>query len=125
MKSLEELRKIKERALEIKKIKEGKARVIITIGMATDGIAAGARDTMKAIMDYIREHNLEDVLVTQTGYMGTPEHGPIVDVKVKDAPKVRYGHIKSPQVPKIMEEHVVSGNPVSEWVLELETSEDA
>ena len=55
MKSLEELKKIKERALEMKKMKEGQARVIITVGMATDGIAAGARETMKAIIDYIRE----------------------------------------------------------------------
>ena len=125
MKSLEELRKIKERALEMKRITEGQARVIITVGMATDGIAAGARETMKAIMDYIREHHLEDVLVTQTGYMGTPEHGPIVDIQVKDAPKVRYGHIKSQQVPKVMQEHVLNGTPVSEWVLEIETREEA
>jgi len=83
MKSLEELKKIKERALEMKRIKEGQARVIITIGMATDGIAAGARETMKAIVDFIRERNLDDVLVTQTGYIGTSEHGPVVDVQVK------------------------------------------
>ncbi len=125
MKSLEELRKIKERALEMKKIKEGQARVIITVGMATDGIAAGARETMKAILDYIREHRLEDVLVTQTGYMGTPEHGPIVDVQVKGTPKVRYARIKSQQVPKVMEEHILNGNPVREWALEIGTRDDA
>ena len=120
MKSLEDLKKIKERALEMKRIKEGQARVIITIGMATDGIAAGARETMKAIVDFIRERNLDDILVTQTGYLGTPEHGPIVEVQVKGEPKVRYGHLKEHLVPRMMEQHVIKGEPVNEWVLKIE-----
>jgi (2Fe-2S) ferredoxin len=120
MKSLEDLKKLKERALEMKKMKEGQARVIITVGMATDGIAAGARETMKVIVEYIREHQLEDILVNQTGYMGTPEHGPIVDVQVKGQPKVRYAHMKSNHVSRMMEEHVVKGDPVNEWVLKVE-----
>ncbi|MBD3306739.1 (2Fe-2S) ferredoxin domain-containing protein [candidate division KSB3 bacterium] len=120
MKSLDELRKIKERALEIKKMQEGQARVILTIGMATDGIAAGARETMKAIVEYIRDHELDDVLVTQTGYMGSPEHGPLVDVQIKGQPKVRYGHLKAHRVPRLMEQHVINGDPVHEWVLHVE-----
>lgn len=125
MKSLEDLKKIKERALEMKKIKEGQARVIITIGMATDGIAAGARETMKAIVDFIRERNLDDVLVTQTGYIGSPEHGPIVEVQVKGEPKVRYGHLKENLVPRMMEQHVIKGEPVNEWVLKVEEENEA
>lgn len=120
MKSLEELKKIKERALEMKRMKEGQARVIITVGMATDGIAAGARETMKAIIDYIREHNLEDVLVTQTGYIGTPEKAPIVEVQIKGQPKVRYGYLKAHLVQQMMEQHIVKGTPLSEWVLRTE-----
>ncbi|GAK56958.1 putative NAD-reducing hydrogenase subunit [Candidatus Vecturithrix granuli] len=120
MKSLEDLKKIKERALEMKKLKEGEARVIITIGMATDGIAAGARETMKAIMNFIRERQLDDVMITQTGYIGTPEHGPIVDVQIKGQPKVRYGHLKEQLVPRMMEQHVLKGEPVNEWTLKIE-----
>lgn len=120
MKSLEDLKKIKERALEMKKLKEGEARVIITIGMATDGIAAGARETMKAIMNFIRERQLDDVMLTQTGYIGTPEHGPIVDVQIKGQPKVRYGHLKEQLVPRMMEQHVIKGEPVNEWTLKIE-----
>ncbi|MDY0094580.1 MAG: (2Fe-2S) ferredoxin domain-containing protein [Candidatus Vecturithrix sp.] len=120
MKSLEDLKKIKERALEMKKMKEGEARVIITIGMATDGIAAGARETMKAIMNFIRERQLDDIMVTQTGYIGTPEHGPIVDVQIKGQPKIRYIHLKEQLVPRMMEQHVLKGEPVNEWTLKIE-----
>ena len=120
MKSLEDLKKIKERALEMKKMKEGEARVIITIGMATDGIAAGARETMKAIMNFVRERQLDDVMITQTGYIGTPEHGPIVDVQIKGQPKIRYIHLKEQLVSRMMEQHVIKGEPVNEWTLKIE-----
>lgn len=120
MKSLDELKKIKERALEMKKMKEGQARVTITVGMATCGIAAGARGTMKAILDYIRQHDMEDVTVTQTGCNGMCEHEPIVDVQVKGGPKVTYGQINSDRVAKMMEQHVVKGEPVNQWALKVE-----
>ena len=120
MKSLDELKKIKERALELKKMKEGQARVIVTIGMATDGIAAGARETMKAVVDFIREHQLNDVLVTQTGYIGNAEFGPVVEIQVKGQAKVRYGNMKKDLVRRMMEQHVLNGEPVNEWVLKIE-----
>ena len=122
MKSLDELRKIKERALEMKKIKESQAQVTITVGMATCGIAAGARTSMKAILDYIREHHLEDVIVTPTGCNGMCEQEPIIDAQVTDTPKVTYGYMKADRVPKIMEQHVMQGHPVEEWRLHVEES---
>ncbi len=103
----------------MKKMKEGEARVIITIGMATDGIATGARETMKAIMNFIRERQLDDIMVTQTGYIGA-EHGPIVDVQIKGQPKIRYIHLKEQLVPRMMEQHVLKGEPVNEWTLKIE-----
>ena len=120
MKSLDELKKIKERALEMKKIKEGQARVTITVGMATCGIAAGARGTMKAILDFVRQHNLEDVIVTQTGCNGMCEQEPIVDIHIKGAAKVTYGHANADRISRVMDQHVVKGAPVNEWVLKIE-----
>jgi (2Fe-2S) ferredoxin len=120
MQSLEELKKIKERALALKEIKDKQARVTITVGMATCGIAAGARGTMRAILDYIQQHNLQDVNVTQTGCNGMCEQEPIVEVQVQDQPKVMYGYMQADRVPRMMEQHVQQGNPVSEWVLHPE-----
>jgi (2Fe-2S) ferredoxin len=122
MKSLDELKRIKERALEMRKIKEGQARVTITVGMATCGIAAGARSTMKAIMDYIREHDVDNVIVTQTGCNGMCEQEPIVDVQLKGNPKVTYGYLNAERVQKLMDQHVMKGDPVNEWVLKVEES---
>ncbi|PID57584.1 ferredoxin [candidate division KSB3 bacterium] len=120
MKSLDELKQIKERALEMKRIKEGQARVTITVGMATCGIAAGARSTMKAIMEYIRENNVEDVAVTQTGCNGTCEHEPVVDIHLKGNPKVTYGHLNAERVQKLMDQHVMKGEPIDAWVLSVD-----
>ena len=120
MKSLDELKKIKERALEMKKMKVGQARVTITVGMATCGIAAGARNTMKAIMDYIRENDVENVIVTQTGCNGMCEQEPIVDVQLKGNPRVTYGYMSVDRIQKLMEQHVMKGEPVNEWVLKVE-----
>jgi (2Fe-2S) ferredoxin len=120
MKSLDELKKIKERALEMKKMKAGQARVTITVGMATCGIAAGARNTMKAIMDYIRENEVENVVVRQTGCNGMCEREPIVDVQLKDNPKITYGYMNADRIQKLMEQHVMKGEPVNEWVLKVE-----
>ncbi|MCP4403712.1 MAG: (2Fe-2S) ferredoxin domain-containing protein [bacterium] len=119
MKSLDELKKIKERALEMKRMKVGQARVTITVGMATCGIAAGARSTMKAIMDYIRKHDVENVIVTQTGCNGMCEQEPIVDVQLKGNPKVTYGYMNADRVQKLMEQHVMKGEAVNEWVLKV------
>jgi (2Fe-2S) ferredoxin len=120
MKSLDELKKIKERALEMRKMKAGQARVTITVGMATCGIAAGARNTMKAIMDYIREHEVEHVVVTQTGCNGMCEQEPIVDVQLKGNPKVTYGYMSADRIQKLMEQHVIKGEAVNEWVVKVE-----
>lgn len=120
MKSLDELKKIKERALELKKIKDGQSRVTITVGMATCGIAAGARSTMKAILDYIKDHKLDGIVVTQTGCIGMCEQEPIVDISVKDTPKITYGYVNADRISRLMEQHVMKGNPVNEWVLKVE-----
>jgi (2Fe-2S) ferredoxin len=120
MKSLDELRKIKERTLAMKKMQAGKSRVTITIGMATDGIAAGARETMKAVLEFIRTRNLDDVAVTQTGSIGMSAQEPILDVKIQGKPKITYANITADRVPQLMEQHIVNGTPVNEWVVRVE-----
>lgn len=122
MKSLDELRKIKERALELKKMQAGQARVTITIGMATDGIAAGARETMKAVLEFLRTRQLDDVQVTQTGSIGMSAQEPVMDVKIQGRPKVTYGNITADRVSQVLEQHLVQGTPVNEWVVHIEES---
>ncbi|MEW5717065.1 MAG: (2Fe-2S) ferredoxin domain-containing protein [Chloroflexota bacterium] len=115
VKSLEDLKKIKEEALRKREIRNANARAHVTVAMGTCGIAAGARDTMKAVLDAIEKDHIDGVLVTQTGCIGLCEFEPIVDVQVGDAPKVTYGKVSPERARAIIAEHVVGGKPIKEW----------
>jgi NADP-reducing hydrogenase subunit HndB len=119
IKSLDDLKKVREEALQKRKIQteSGKARVIV--GMGTCGIAAGARDTMKAILDTIEKDNIQDITITQTGCIGMCEKEPIVQVEIGEQPLVTYGKV-SPEIARsIIKEHVVGGKVVANHVIPL------
>lgn len=118
MKSLDELKKIKERALERRKMSQESSRARVVVAMGTCGIAAGARDTMSAILKELEEQNISDVTVTQTGCIGLCEYEPIVQVTAGDQEMVTYGHIDVARVPELIEKHVVAGEPIEAWAIE-------
>ncbi len=119
MKSLEELRKIKERALERRKMAGQEARARVVVAMGTTGIAAGARDTMKAILGELEKRNITDVIVTQTGGAGMGTYEPIVQVQIGEGEMVTYGNVDPTRAVTIVEQHVVGGEPVEEWVVQM------
>ena len=87
--------------------------------MGTCGIAAGARETMKAVLKYVESENLQNILVTQTGCIGLCEQEPIMQVVLGEQPKVTYGKVTPEIAAKIMKEHVVGGKVVSQYVIPL------
>ena len=87
--------------------------------MGTCGIAAGARETMKSILDYIEKNKVENVIVTQTGCIGLCEQEPIVQVAIGDGEKTTYGKVSTEIAEKIMESHVVNGKVFSENTIQL------
>lgn len=117
IKSLEDLKRIREEALEKRRVKTASGEVQVTVAMGTCGIAAGARDTMKAILNYIETNKISGVAVTQTGCIGMCEREPIVQVTIGEQPKVTYGKVTPEIVERIMKEHVQDGNAVSEFVV--------
>ncbi len=119
VKSLEDLKKLREEALEKRRVKTASGNIQVIVGMGTCGIAAGARDTMKAILDTIQTENLSGVVVTQTGCMGLCEKEPIVQVVVGDQLKVTYGKVNPLVARRIMKEHVVGGKVVEDQVIPL------
>ena len=119
VKTLEDLKKLREEALEKRRVKTSSGNIQIIVGMGTCGIAAGARDTMKAILDTIQNDNLSGIVVTQTGCIGMCEKEPIVQVVVGDQPKVTYGKVNGQVAKRIMQEHVVGGKVVAEAVVPL------
>ena len=116
-KSLEELRRLRAEALEKRKAQPTGECARIVIGMGTCGIASGARETMKAILDVIEREGLTGVAVTQIGCIGRCEWEPIVQVSVGHEPQVTYGHVSAERAKRILKEHVVGGQVVTELVI--------
>ena len=119
VKTLEDLKRLREEALEKRKVKEASGQAQVIVGMGTCGIAAGARETMKAILDTIESDNLSGILVTQTGCIGLCEKEPIVQVVLGDQPKVTYGKVSPEVARRIMQEHVVNGTVVKDYVVQV------
>lgn len=118
VKSLEDLKRIREEALQKRQAKTVSGEKQIVVGMGTVGIAAGARETLKAILEFIEQENLTDIVVRQTGNIGLDSWEPIVQVIIADQPKVTYGKVTSDLARKIMKEHVVDGKVVKDYVIE-------
>ena len=112
VKSLEDLKRIRDEALKKRDIKNIAARVQIVVGMGTPGIAAGARDTLKEFLNIIEEKQLTDVVVRQTGNFGLDSLEPVVKVTVGETPEVTYGKVTPYVAAQIMEEHILGGKVV-------------
>jgi NADP-reducing hydrogenase subunit HndB len=108
IKSLEDLKRIREEALDKRKVKEASGEIQVIVGMGTCGIAAGARETMKAVLDFIEKNNVENVVVTQTGCIGLCEQEPILQIAIGGSKKTTYGKVSPDIVEKIMASHVVN-----------------
>jgi NADP-reducing hydrogenase subunit HndB len=115
LKSLQELQNLRERFHE-----EIKARTetstTITVGMGTCGIAAGAREVMRAILNELAERKI-DAHVTTTGCIGMCSKEPLVDIQQGNEPRVTYGNVTPAMVPRIIEEHLVGGRVIDEWAV--------
>lgn len=117
VKSLEDLKKIREEALQKREIKAAPGSIQIVVGMGTPGIAAGARDTLKAILAVIEEKHLTNITVRQTGNIGMDSWEPIVQVLVADQPAVSYGKVSPYVARQIMEQHVIGGKILNDHVI--------
>ncbi|MBQ6255342.1 MAG: (2Fe-2S) ferredoxin domain-containing protein [Clostridia bacterium] len=119
MKSLAELQAIREKTLNrinLRKEDEAEATRVV-IGMATCGIAAGARPVMLAFMDEISKRGLNHVTVSQTGCIGMCRLEPMVDVILPGQEKVTYVHMTPEKVGRVVAEHIVNGRPVEEYTI--------
>ena len=116
---LEDLKKIREKTEKDMLLRAGNTRLKVVVGMGTSGIAAGARETLKAFLDEIEKRQLTDVIVTQAGERGLSSHEPIVTVIEENKPSIVYGNVTGEIARKIVAEHLVNGNPVSELIIEV------
>ncbi len=107
--SLEELRKLREEKKKVFSRRESEEKDIqIVIGMGTCGIAAGAKETMAAFVDELTKRDLQNVVVKQTGCMGTCQTEPTVEVIMPEMPQTIYGNVSADVAREIVEKHVVN-----------------
>ena len=115
IKSLEELRNLRQQVeREISTRKDTGTTVIV--GMGTCGIAAGARDTMHAILEELHKRDIE-ANVTTVGCIGMCAREPLVDIEQAGKPRVTYGNVTPDMVSRLIDEHLVKGQVVEEWVV--------
>ena len=118
MKSLAELQAIKERMKNKIVLREGSGDVRVVVGMATCGIAAGARPVLNAFVEAVAENNLGDkVSVSQTGCVGLCQLEPIVEVFEAGKEKVTYVKMTPDKAKAVVEKHLKGGNVVTEYTV--------
>lgn len=118
MKSLEDLLAIRDKAKATMTDREGTGDGIrVVVGMATCGIAAGARPVLNAFVDEVAKRNLKNVTVAQTGCIGMCQYEPIVEVFEPGKDKVTYVQVTPEKVPEIVASHIVNGNPVVNYTV--------
>jgi NADP-reducing hydrogenase subunit HndB len=112
---LEDLKKLREQAQGDLKVRlETETKIIV--GMGTCGIAAGARETMHAILEELKKREIE-AHVTTVGCIGMCVREPLVDIEQAGKPRITYGNVRPDMVPRIIEEHLIKGNVVDEWAI--------
>lgn len=117
MKTLADLEAIRKKTLEQVTLRKDEDGVRVVVGMATCGIAAGARPVMNAFVEEIVKRGLNKVTVTQTGCIGMCRLEPIVEIISPDKEKVTYVKVTPDMVAKIVSDHIVNGNPVAEYTI--------
>ena len=118
MKSLEELKAIRDRVqnqMDMRNDNDNDTRIVI--GMATCGIAAGARPVLNEFLQEINKRGLSGVTVTQTGCIGMCRLEPIVEIFKPGEEKGTYVKMTPDKVAKVVTEHIVNGRPVMEYTI--------
>ena len=120
MKSLAELAAIREKMQNKVNLREGEGGTRVVVGMATCGLAAGARPVLNTFVEEIAGAGLSDkVTVTQTGCIGICQYEPVVEVYEAGKEKVTYVKMNPEKAKKVVEEHIKNGKTVAEYTIDM------
>ena len=118
MKSLAELAAIREKMKDKVSIREGSEQIRVVVGMATCGIAAGARPVLSAFVEKVSEAKLTDkVTISQTGCIGICQYEPVVEVFEDGKDKVTYVKMTAEKAAEVVEKHLKGGQVVEEYTI--------
>jgi len=117
--TVKDLDALREKAREATSLREGGARAKITVHMGTCGIASGARNIMRVVLDEMEARKPKDVIVTTSGCAGLCSREPMATIEILDRPPVKYVDLDEEKMRKIFDEHVLRGRIVNEYVLAI------
>ena len=118
MKSLAELQALRDEMKGNMGIRdEDDASIRVVVGMATCGIAAGARPVLQAFTDEVAKRGLQNVAVGQTGCIGICQYEPVVEVFMPGQEKVTYVKMTAEKAVQVVNDHLVNGNVVTEYTI--------
>lgn len=118
MKSLAELQALRDKMKDEMGIRaDAPENTRVVVGMATCGIAAGARPVLTAISEEVAKRNLQNVTVAQTGCIGICQYEPVVEVFVPGKEKVTYVNMDAEKAVRVVVDHIVNGSPVTEYTI--------
>lgn len=119
MKSLAELQAIKEKMQNRVNMRsaDDENAIRVVVGMATCGIAAGARPVLNAFLKEIEDRRLNNVVCTQTGCIGICQYEPVVEIVTPDGNKTTYVKMNEDKVAKVVTEHIVNNKIVQEYTI--------
>lgn len=115
--TIEDLKAIQEKVKQQKILREGVSNARIIVHMGTCGIAAGAREVMKALLGEIERRDLKDVIVTTSGCAGLCSKEPMATVELAGKPPVKYVNLSGEKIKRILDEHVIDGKILTEYAL--------
>ena len=120
MKSLDELRAIKEKQVGSMSVRDEKGVPVVNVHMGTCGIANGAREVLNAVMEEIQLRDLKSVHVTQSGCPGMCVEEPLITLTIPGEKPYIYKRVSPENAKAIVVRHVINNQPVNEWLLNTE-----
>ena len=114
---IEDLKAIQEKVRQQKILRDGVSNARIVVHMGTCGIAAGARDVMKALLDEIEQKGVKDVIVTTSGCAGLCSKEPMATVEIAGKPPVKYINLDGVKIRRILNDHVLAGKILTDFAL--------
>lgn len=120
MKSIADLEEIRKKTLEEISLRKNSDGLRVIVGMATCGIAAGARPVMNALIEELKKRNIHNVNVTMTGCIGVCRLEPIMEVLSSDGTKVTYVKMDAEKVARVVTEHIVNGRVCTDYTIGAE-----
>jgi NADP-reducing hydrogenase subunit HndB len=115
--SIEDLKAIQEKVKQQKILRDGVSNARIVVHMGTCGIAAGARDVMKALLEEIERRDIKEVIVTTSGCAGLCSKEPMATVEIAGKPPVKYVNLNGEKIRRILSEHVLAGEILADLAL--------